>query len=523
MKNRILALVLSVVFVLSLAAMMAGCQTGGTPATSAPVAASATPAPATSAPAPETKPATADAPELIWFMGDPGKVPVDEAKVEEVLNKISVEKVGAKMKTLFYKDDKIKLAMSTNEKWDIAFTCEWYNNFAVQALAGYFADLTDKVQTLTPELYKTMPEIVWEGAKVNGKIMAVPVKKDYAAEIFYRLDKALFVDDLKLTVPDKMKFEEIEPFLKAAKDAFKAGNKAAANAEFPLKLTKGGFAGVDGNFDMINRDVLLGIPYSAVGGADENKIKVTVETPDVMDRLVKIHEWYKAGYINKDAATIDDAGKYSAVKIGQGFYGADAIWSGGDGYTQLISKWSGPFLSTASIRGAMNAINAKSENIDLALKYTELVNTNQEYRDILRYGIEGTHWTKTPEGLVERTQAGIDGYGPWPFSQGSYSLSSVQAAKGVTVDPKMWTVVFDGYKDLVATKSIGFSFDIAKVKTQIAACKAIKDKYWIGLATGTLDPATTVPKMIKEMEAGGLRDIVTECQAQFDAYLASKK
>ncbi len=40
----------------------------------------------------------------------------------------------------------------------------------------------------------------------------------------------------------------------------------------------------------------------------------------------------------------------------------------------------------------MNAINANSEHIDLALKYQELVNTNQEYRDILRYGIEGVHF-----------------------------------------------------------------------------------------------------------------------------------
>lgn len=520
MKKRIFALLLALSMVVSMAAL-AGCQPST--ATTAPSAAPAASKAPADAGTPATKAPAADAVTLVWLMGDPGKVPVDEAIVEEALNKISVEKLNCKMKTVYYNDEKIKLALSTGEAFDMCFTCEWFNNFAVQAKAGYFADITDKVKTVTPNLYSTMPDIVWEGAKIDGKIVAIPVKKDYAAEMFYRFDKALFVDALKMQIPDKMKFADLEQYLKAAKDAFTAGTKAAENAEFPLKLTKGGFGGIDSNFDMINRDVLLGIPYSAVGGANESKVVVTVESPDLFDRLVLLNKWYKAGYINQDAATLDDAGKYSATKVGQGFYGADAIWSGGDGYTQLISKFSGPYLSTSSIRGSMNAIAASSKNIDLALKYQELVNTDVAYRDMLRYGIEGTHWNRTAEGLIQKTQQGRDNYGPWAFSQGSYSLSTPEAAEGVKVDPNMWKVIFDGYKDAVATKTIGFSFDVTSVEAEVAACKAAKDKYWNGMATGTLDPATTVPTMIKEMEAAGLRKVQDECQKQFDAWLASQK
>jgi putative aldouronate transport system substrate-binding protein len=521
MKKRIFALLLALTMVVSMAALV-GCQpvASSGAATSAPAGATSAPAVST---APETKAPAGDAVTLVWLMGDPGKVPVDESIVEDALNKISMEKLNCKMKTVYYDDKKIQLALSTGEAFDMSFTCEWFNNFAVQAKAGYFADITDKLKTVTPNLYSTMPDIVWEGAKIDGKILAIPVKKDYAAEMYYRFDKALFVDELKKTIPATMKFEDIEQYLKAAKDAFTAGTKAAENAEFPLKLTKGGFPGVDSNFDMINRDVLLGIPYSAVGGANESKVLVTVESPDVYDRLVLLNKWYKAGYINPDAATLDDAGKYSATKVGQGFYGADAIWSGGDGYTQLISKFSGPYLSTSSIRGSMNAIAASSKNIDLALKYQELVNTDLAYRDTLRYGIEGTHWNRTAEGLIQKTQQGRDNYGPWAFSQGSYSLSTPEAAEGVKVDPNMWKVIFDGYKDAVATKTIGFSFDITSVEAEVAACKAAKDKYWNSLATGTLDPATTVPTMIKEMEAAGLRKIQTECQKQFDTWLAAQK
>ncbi len=519
MRKKYLSLAMAIAMLVSMALAFVGCQAPAATATSAAASSEASEAPADTASAEASAPA-GDPVELTWLMGDPGVVPPDESIVEEALNKISVEKLNVKMKTLYVKDEAIKLALSSGDPWDIAFTCEWFNSFVNQAAAGYFADITDKVQTVTPDLYATMPEVVWEGAKVNGKVYAIPVKKDYAAEMYYRFDKALFVDDLKMTVSDKMGFADIESYLKAAKDAFTKGDSAASQAEYPLMLSKGGFPGIDSHYDMIYRDAMLGIPYSSVGSADETKIVVTLESKDFVDRLNAVRSWYQAGYINKDASTLESDAKYSAVKVGQGFYGADAIWTGADGYVQLISKFSGPYLSSSSIRGSMNAINANSANIDLALKYQELVNTNQEYRDTLRYGVLGTHWNKTAEGLAQRTKEGSEKYAPWAFSQGSYSLSTVEAAEGVTVDPQMWTKIFDSYKDAVATKSIGFSFDTTSLQTELAAIKVVKDKYWAGLVTGSLDPAETLPKMIKELEDAGLRTVQQEAQKQFDAFLA---
>jgi putative aldouronate transport system substrate-binding protein len=96
----------------------------------------------------------------------------------------------------------------------------------------------------------------------------------------------------------------------------------------------------------------------------------------------------------------------------------------------------------------------------------------------------------------------------------------VEAAEGVEVDPQMWDVIFDGYKDLQATNAIGFAFDIAPVEGEIAALQVIVDKYWTGLITGISDPAVEVPNMIAEMEAAGLRNVQDEAQLQFDAFLA---
>jgi len=504
-RNLLLLLV-----VLLIAASFAGCG-------------QSTPAPEIGAPTAEEpaaeEPAAQPPAELIWIMGNPGTVPPDQATVEEKLDEISTELLNVKVTTLYYDNDRTTLAMSAGDDWDMVFTCEWFNNFSTQARAGYFADLTDLLPAVAPDLYATMPEIVWEGAKVDGRIYAIPVKKDYAAELFWVLDKDLFEDTLGMTIPDQMSFFDVEEYLAAAKKAWEDGVPGAEKAEYPLYMGRGGVGGAANcEFDNIHRGALLGIPYSATGDAAD-QIVVTVEHPDMYDRLVALHKWYEAGYINPDAATLDSV-SYQPVWAGQGFYGADAIWTQQRGHPVVISKFSGPNLSTASIRGAMNAINVDSPNVELALKYQELVNTNREYRDILRYGVEGVHFNYQDDGTVMRTEAGRAGYMPWPFSQGSYSLSSVEAAEGVEVDPKMWDVIFDGYKDLKSTNAIGFAFDITPVEENIAALQVINDKYWTGLITGISDPAVEVPKMIAEMEAAGLREVQAEAQRQFDAFLA---
>ena len=507
MKRSLLLILIALLIV----AQLAGCG----PSTSAPETETET----KTETEPTQPPATEEPVELIWIMGNPGKVPPDQAMVEEKLNEISVAELNVKVTTLYYDNERTMLALSAGDEWDMVFTCEWFNNFPTQARAGYFADLTDLLPTVAPELYATMPEIVWEGAKVDGNILAIPVKKDYAAELFWVIDKELFETVLGMDIPDEMSFFDIEEYLAAAKKAWEEGVAGTEQAEYPLYMGSGGVGGAANcEFDNIHRGALLGIPYSATG-ADADQIVVTVEHPDMYDRLVALHKWYEAGYINPDAATLESV-SYQPVWAGQGFYGADAIWTQSRGVVVKISKFSGPNLSTASIRGAMNAINVDSPNVELALKYQELVNTNKEYRDILRYGIEGVHFNYQDDGTVMRTEQGRANYVPWPFSQGSYSLSSVEAAEGVEVDPEMWEVIFDGYKDLKSTNAIGFAFDIIPVEGEIAALQVIVEKYWTGLVTGVSDPAVEVPKMIAEMEAAGLRKVQAEAQAQFDAFLA---
>ena len=461
-------------------------------------------------------PAQADYVKLTWAQGTGADAPNDVAEVNEALNVISREKLGVEVDILYFTGEQIRTSVLAGEVYDMYFTCDWYNDYVTQSFNGIFADITDKVKEWTPDLYATMPEEVWELSKVDGKLFAIPVKKDYCPEIFVIFDRALFAE-LGMEIPMEMNLLDLTPYLEAYKEVYPDG--------YPLMLSKG--SSVDGIFNYINRDTLIGFPYSAAGTENATKIISVFEDEEMIVRFNKMREWFEAGYINPDASTTESGSidnKVNFIKFGQGFYGADTIWSASYQYPVQITKISGPYLSASGVRGSMNALSVTLEDdlerFELALKYQELVNTDLIYRDILRYGVEGKHFVYNDDGTVTKTDDGVNNYAPWPFSQGSYALSRPEYAEGVYTDPNMWAVIFSSYANAKATKTIGFSFDPINVEAEIGSLQAIKTKYWEGLATGTLNPEDTVATYVAEAEAAGIRRVVEECQRQLDEFIS---
>lgn len=460
--------------------------------------------------------------KLTWVQGTGADAPVDRDAVNEALNVISREKLGVEVDIMYMTSEQVMTSIQAGEVYDMYFTCDWYNDYVTQSYAGIFADITELVPTVTPDLYATMPEEVWELAKVGGALYAIPVKKDYCPENFFMFDKVLF-EELGMEIPAEMNFLDLEPYLAAQKEAYPD--------QYPFVRTKAS-GGFDGIFNFVNRPSGIGFAYSLAGTEDGTKIVHIYEDAEMLERYAAIHDWYNKGYVNPDAATLDETSvdpKQHHIKTGQGFYGADVIWSTNNQYAIQISRFSGPYLSASGVRGSMNAFSVtledQPERLELALKYQELVNTDREYRDILRYGIEGTHFTYNEDGTVHRTQEGIDNYNAWAFSQGSYALSSVTESEfeGVKADPNMWDVVFEGYEDAIVAADRGFAFDPTPVEMQVAQLTVLMEKWNPRMMTGTINPETAIPEALAEMEAAGLRDVIAEAQRQLDEFLAGQE
>ena len=453
-----------------------------------------------------------DVVKLTWAQGTGADAPVDNAMVLEKLNEISREKIGVECDIQYFTSTQLTNAVLSGETYDMYFTCTWFFDYVTNARDGIFADITEAVKTVTPDLYATMNEDVWNLSAVGGKIYMIPVKKDIGYQCYFTYNKD-FYDSIGMTWPEQVStYAEITPYLKAY-----AENKPG---EYPIQLA-GNFAGID----MASLFVGCGSTLGFNVNDPEAKLHSLYEDEQFIDRLNTVHEWYEAGYINPDAATATTVpSKLDTVKV-------EAAWDGYDfsnsyGYTAGMCKIGNVFLAASTVRVG-NALNAALEEdpdrLAAALKYQELVNTDKEYRDILRYGVPGVHFNYEEDGAVAmRTEQGKNNYSPWGFAQGSYVISALEGAPGVTQDLHQWEKAYASYDKALVAPDKGFAFDDESVEAIATEISVIVDKYYKELVTGTLPGTETCAKIMEEMEAAGLRDLQAEMQRQYDEFIAGE-
>ena len=52
------------------------------------------------------------------------------------------------------------------------------------------------------------------------------------------------------------------------------------------------------------------------------------------------------------------------------------------------------FITNGSTTGSMIAVSSNSKNKEKSVEFLNLLNTDKELRNLLNYGIEGTHYNK---------------------------------------------------------------------------------------------------------------------------------
>ena len=450
--------------------------------------------------------------KIVWWVYG-SDAPIDTQMVVDAANAYSAEKIGVTVELIFKNEETFPIGMDTGEHYDMTFTCDWCNSFADNAINEMFYDITDLVKTATPALYEAIDQKYWDVAgSLNGVIYAVPTLKDMASQQFFRMDKERY-EAMGFELPDAMEFRDLEPMLAKYKETY--------DDVYPLMMGKGGLTGMTNSAQWIAGSYLCS-PYHLAGTERENQIIPFWEDEVLMERYQLLHKWYDLGYINPDAATTETIGKEirASVRSGSawaGYYAGHTAW--GDMEVQGVS-YAGPFMSTATMRGAMNAINAAAdeETAIACLKYLELLNVDRDFRDILRFGVEGTHFNYVDvDGVkaVERTEQGTNNWSMDGFVTGSVVNASVTS--NAIYD---WEKIYADYdKALVSTLGT-FTFDKTNVEAECAACSAVMEKYTSEMLTGTLDIDEKLPTIKAELEAAGIYDIQKEAQAQLDAYLA---
>ncbi len=452
---------------------------------------------------------------LRWVTYGAGlEVPADLKEVVAAANTYSAEKIGVVVDLEIQPSEMINLIMASGEYYDMIYTCEWLNIYDTNASRGLFYDITDLVQDCAPDLYDTVG-VYWEAAKLDGRIYGVPTLKDMGSEMMFRLNADYFEGEKGMSIPEKMEFADIEPYLEAYKKDYPH--------KYPLEMSKSGIPGFTNFLERIVSNIIV-VPYDQEG---EPRAIPFWESKRLMDRYRLLHSWYRKGYIQPDASAVESTMTDRTIPVRFG-----VAWRGYQGYSNpadwgfhvKTSIYDGPYLSRATEQGAMTAICAacSKERAEAALKYLELLNTDRKFRDILGYGIEGKHFEYLENGTVLRTVTGAERYNVGLYPMGSVVNASVESvSRDFLADPDQWKKVYEGYEEYaIRSRTRGFVYDRSKTEDIIAAVTAIYSNYATDLRTGTSDPDEVVPKMKKEMEDAGIGILLEDVQRQLDRHLA---
>ena len=440
-------------------------------------------------------------------------VPDDIDEIIEAANNYSREKIGVVVDLEIQPSEMINLIMASGEYYDMIYTCEWLNSYDTAAAKGLFYDITELVQTETPELYGIIGDY-WDAAKLDGKIYGVPTLKDMGSEMMYRLNADYYEGQKGMTIPEFMSFEDIEAYLEAYKKDYPH--------KYPLAVTKGGIPGFINFLDRIVGTVAF-IPYKS----EIPKVIPIWDCEELMERFRLLHKWYTLGYIHPDASALESSGvdRDTPVRFGVAWRGYSGYSNPADwGFNVKTSIYDGPYISRATEQGAMIGICAgcDEKHAKASLRYIELLNTDRSFRDIFAYGIEGKHFNYLENGTVLRTQEGVERYQVSLYPFGSVVNASVESvSREFMSDPDQWTKVYEGYKEYgIWSKTKGFVYDKTRKEDIIATVNAIYSNYSTDLMTGTSDPDVVIPKMRKELEEAGIYELIDDIQSQLDEYLS---
>ena len=258
----------------------------------------------------------------------------------------------------------------------------------------------------------------------------------------------------------------------------------------------------------------LGIFYD-----DESlTVKNMYETEELKHLFTKLREFYEKGYINQDAAVSNmknEVKRFVWKADGQPY--AENGWGQALGREVVTSSIVSPYVTNASTTGAMTAISSTSKHPEKAMELINLVNTDSTLRNLLMFGIEGTHYEKVSDNQIKRDPNG-------PYSVTSWAYGNLFDTYVLDSDPVDKWDAFEEFNQKAKTSTIlGFKFDTEKVVTQMSAVSNTFKEFIKPLYTGSVETEETLEKLNKKLYDSGLEDIKVELQRQLDEWKKENK
>ncbi len=450
--------------------------------------------------------------ELLWYTRFDDQA--DTAKVNEALNKLTMEKINCKVKIVNIPggsyNDKMQVILGGRENCDVVFAGAGFADFWGNVNRGAFLPLDDLIHKYGQATYDAIPEKYWDGVKLNGKIYGVINYQIEAKEGGFSVPTET-LQKYNFDLSSVKKMEDIEPLLEKIHQDNPNQIAIVPNEDNLIPLM---------GFDEIGA---RGTPGALLINDDSMKVVNQYDSEGFKNFVNIVHKWFNAGYIAPDAATITStndlikAGKVAAMldDVKPGIAEERKMLFGKD---MSIQKIMDGRVLPAAVSATMNCISSTSQHPEEAMKFINLLNTDKDVYNLVCFGIEGTHYKKVGDNRIELVEN--SGYQPnKAWAMGNQFNAYVYGTQSDTI----WKDTIALNESASVSPLLGFVFDPEPVKSQVAQCQSVYDQYYRAIVRGTVDPETYIPEFLSKLKDAGSEDIIAEKQKQLDAWLAGKK
>lgn len=404
----------------------------------------------------------------------------------------------------------VNLMMSGSEQVDLMLS----TGSLTSTLAGQGAltEVDDLLKEQGKDIVEIMGEDVLASCRYGGSTYAVPTNRDLARSMcyYYRDD---INQELGLGLENAKTLDDIEKCfaIMHEKDPEMAG--IAGNNTSSL-LQNWDWDPISNNYG-----VLMDL------GA-ELKVENLFETEDYKNMVERMHDWYQKGYIYKEitTSTVANPDLFATGKM-LGFF-ANGNPTSDNTQSQMLGgpikhiELVEPYMSSTTVQTACWTIPHNSKNPEKAMELLNLMYTDPTLVNLLCYGIEGENYVVVdeengiidyPEGQTAETRTYDNTLG-WTW--GNMLIGYTWAGDDPDVHEQM--TAFN--ESARRSKALGFTFDPTNVQNETTACANVAAKYTIGIESGSLDPAETLPKFQEELKQAGIDKIIEEKQRQLDEW-----
>lgn len=383
----------------------------------------------------------------------------------------------------------------------------------VPALTGQEAlmPLDDLIKDYGKGIAESVGADYMKAGQINGTQYVIPTVAAFAQNdaLLYRTD---IVEELNLDLSNVKTLADLTPIFAAVKAAHPEMTMICANSATDPMLREWDWDG-------------LGDEYGVLMNPTESTTVVNLfETEEYKEYITLMNEWYKAGYIQTDAAictdslsTIFETGLYFGT-IAKDYPGNVEEKFGMSAYSFASIPLGDAISTTNLVTNNVMTIPENAEYPEKAMAFINLLYTDATLQNLFNYGIEGQHYQ-----LVD----GRADYMPGEFIMnakyvskyhiGNYTLGYEAASEPAGI----YEEIKEFNKTSATSAALGFSYDSTEVADEITAIANVCAKYRRGLEAGSMDPSE-LDNFISELKAAGIDTVIAAKQAQLDAWLAAQ-